>query len=101
VRIGASEFYLLIEQFFPEIEDSIVIGQPWKDDVRVILFVKMKAGKLTPQLKNQIAQKIRERLSPRSQSSPHHTTQHNKFNVVSHPLSPSKRGNTQKRGAKL
>jgi acetoacetyl-CoA synthetase len=65
VRIGASEFYLVIDQFFPEIEDSIVIGQPWKDDVRVILFVKMKSGKLTQELKHRISSKIKERLSPR------------------------------------
>jgi acetoacetyl-CoA synthetase len=66
VRIGASEYYLVIEQFFAdEIDDSLVIGQPWRDDVRVILFVKMKSGKLTPDLKNRICNKIREHLSPR------------------------------------
>jgi acetoacetyl-CoA synthetase len=43
VRIGTAEIYRLVETL-PEIEDSIVIGQPWQGDVRVVLFVKPAAG---------------------------------------------------------
>jgi len=58
---------LFLNSFFPlEIEDSLVIGQQWKDDVRVILFVVMKPNQqLTSDLKGRITKKIRERLSPR------------------------------------
>ena len=40
VRIGTAEIYRQVEQL-EEIEDSLVIGQDWKNDVRVILFVKI------------------------------------------------------------
>ena len=43
VRIGTAEIYRQVETI-EEIADSIVVGQDWKNDVRVILFVKMKAG---------------------------------------------------------
>jgi acetoacetyl-CoA synthetase len=40
----------------PEIADSLVVGQDWKGDVRVILFVKLAEGqKLTEELKNHIS----------------------------------------------
>jgi hypothetical protein len=49
-----------------EIEDSLVIGQDWKNDVRVILFVKMMVGhSLTEALKQKIRQVIRANASPR------------------------------------
>ena len=41
VRIGTAEIYRIIEQI-AEIEDSVVVGQEWQSDTRVILFVKMK-----------------------------------------------------------
>ncbi len=65
VRIGTAEIYRQVEQI-DEIEDSLVIGQPWKNDVRVVLFVKMKEGSdLTEELKNSIRSTIRSNASPR------------------------------------
>jgi len=65
VRIGTAEIYRQVEQL-EEIEDSLVIGQDWKNDVRVILFVKMMAGHhLTDALKQKIRQVIRANASPR------------------------------------
>jgi len=65
VRIGTAEIYRQVEQM-EEIEDSVVIGQSWKNDVRVILFVKLAAGfELTEELKAKIRQTIRTNASPR------------------------------------
>ncbi|MBW1998417.1 MAG: acetoacetate--CoA ligase, partial [Deltaproteobacteria bacterium] len=65
VRIGTAEIYRQVEQL-EEIEDSLVVGQDWKNDVRVILFVKMAEGyNLTDELKKKIAQTIRTNASPR------------------------------------
>jgi len=65
VRIGTAEIYRQVEQL-PEIEDSIVVGQPWKDDVRVVLFVKLNEGvQLDDELRNKIKRAIRENASPR------------------------------------
>jgi acetoacetyl-CoA synthetase len=65
VRIGTAEIYRRVEQL-EEIEDSVVIGQQWKNDVRVILFVKMApAFALTETLKDKIRRTIREHASPR------------------------------------
>jgi acetoacetyl-CoA synthetase len=65
VRIGTAEIYRQVEQL-EEIEDSLVIGQDWKNDVRVILFVKMMSGRgLTEALKQKIRQVIRANASPR------------------------------------
>jgi len=65
VRIGTAEIYRQIEQF-DDIEDSVVIGQNWKNDVRVILFVKLvNEVDLTEDLKQQIKKAIRSNASPR------------------------------------
>lgn len=65
VRIGTAEIYRQVENM-PEIADSLAIGQNWKDDVRVVLFVKMKAGcVLSPELEKQIKSSIRTNLSAR------------------------------------
>ena len=65
VRIGTAEIYRQLEQL-PEIDDSVVVGQNWKDDIRVILFVKLAAGyELTETLKAKIKQTIRTNASPR------------------------------------
>jgi len=65
VRIGTAEIYRQVEQF-AEIEDSLVIGQTWQDDTRVILFVKLSEGiSLSDDLKNKIRTAIRENTSPR------------------------------------
>ncbi len=65
VRIGTAEIYRQVEQL-DEIEDSLVVGQDWKNDVRVVLFVKIADGcELTDELKNRIRKTIRENASPR------------------------------------
>ncbi|MEW6260272.1 MAG: acetoacetate--CoA ligase [Thermodesulfobacteriota bacterium] len=65
VRIGTAEIYRQVEQV-EEVEDSLVIGQDWKNDVRVILFVKLKPGySLTSEIENRIRQTIRTHASPR------------------------------------
>ncbi len=65
VRIGTAEIYRIIEQM-EEIEDSVVVGQEWRQDVRVILFVKMNAGfTLTADLQETIKKQIRQHASPR------------------------------------
>jgi acetoacetyl-CoA synthetase len=65
VRIGTAEIYRQVEQL-AEIQESIVIGQPWDNDVRVVLFVILKPDyTLTPALIDRIKKHIREGASPR------------------------------------
>ena len=65
VRIGTAEIYRIMEQL-EEIEDSVVVGQKYQNDVRVILFVKMKQGyALNDELKDSIRKSIRSLASPR------------------------------------
>jgi acetoacetyl-CoA synthetase len=65
VRIGTAEIYRQIEKI-DEVEESIVIGQEWDNDVRVILFVKLKDEfLLTEDLISRIKKKIRINASPR------------------------------------
>lgn len=65
VRIGTSEIYRLVETF-PEIKDSVIVGQRWKNDERVILFVKMAEGfKLTGELIERLKKTIRAGTTPR------------------------------------
>ena len=65
VRIGTAELYRQVEQL-DEIEDSVVVGQKWVNDVRVILFVKLAPDiELTDDLKNKIRKTIRVHTSPR------------------------------------
>ena len=65
VRIGTAEIYRQVEQL-EEIADSVVVGQPWNNDVRVVLFVKLKPGyELTEDLKKRIRTTLKENASPR------------------------------------
>ena len=65
VRIGTAEIYRQVEQM-EEIDDSIVVGQSWKNDVRVLLFIKLAEGEeLSPELINNIKKSIRTNASPR------------------------------------
>jgi len=65
VRIGTAEIYRVVEAM-DEVVDSIVVGQAWDNDVRVLLFVKMAPGfELTEDLKNKIKRNIRENTTPR------------------------------------
>ena len=65
VRIGTAEIYNVVENM-DEVEDSVVIGQKWEDDERVILFVKLHEGNtLDNELKVKISKLIRGNCSPR------------------------------------
>jgi acetoacetyl-CoA synthetase len=65
VRIGTAEIYRVVEGF-EEVADSVVVGQDWQNDVRVVLFVKMAEGKeLTTELKKRLSAAIRDNASPR------------------------------------
>lgn len=65
VRIGTAEIYRQVENI-PEILDSLVIGQDWQNDVRVILFVKLRDGlEFSGELHKRIKTTIREKLTPR------------------------------------
>jgi acetoacetyl-CoA synthetase len=65
VRIGTAEIYRLTEAF-PEISDSIAVGQRRQGDERVILFVRLTDGNtLTDELRERIRTALRENASPR------------------------------------
>ena len=65
VRIGTAEIYAQVEQI-SEVLEAICIGQDWDNDVRVVLFVRLKEGaKLDDRLRDTIRQKIRSGASPR------------------------------------
>ena len=65
VRIGTAEIYKVVESF-EEILESIVIGQDWEDDIRIVLFVKLKEkASLDEKLKTEIKNKLRQLVSPR------------------------------------
>ncbi len=65
VRIGTAEIYRQVETI-DEVLDSLVVGQNWDNDVRVILFVKLRDGvELTEDLKKKIKKTIRENATPR------------------------------------
>ncbi|HWJ03611.1 MAG TPA: acetoacetate--CoA ligase, partial [Verrucomicrobiae bacterium] len=65
VRIGTAEIYRQVEGI-PEIQDSVVIGQNWDNDVRVILFVKLSEGVLLSEaLIDKIKATIRKNTTPR------------------------------------
>jgi acetoacetyl-CoA synthetase len=65
VRIGTAEIYRQVEQL-PEVLESIVVGQDWEGDVRVVLFVRLQNGvALDEALAKKIAQQIRRNTTPR------------------------------------
>jgi acetoacetyl-CoA synthetase len=65
VRIGTAEIYRQVEQL-DEIEESIAVGQDWQDDVRVVLFVRLRPGlTLDEALEKRIRSGIRSHCSPR------------------------------------
>ncbi|MBI2082563.1 MAG: acetoacetate--CoA ligase [Deltaproteobacteria bacterium] len=66
VRIGTAEIYRQVESI-PEVVDSLVVGQRWENDVRVILFVVLKK-ELT--LNEPLIRKIRETI--RAGTTPRH-----------------------------
>lgn len=65
VRIGTADIYRQLDAV-SEIADSVVIGQDWQNDVRVVLFVKLKEGQaLDDALKAKIKKSIKDGVSPR------------------------------------
>lgn len=65
VRIGTAEIYRQVE-YFPQIVDSVCVGQNWHDDVRVILFVVLQDGlDLDRKLIEEVRLRIRNYASPR------------------------------------
>ncbi len=65
VRLGTAEIYDVAEKF-REIKESIVVGQSWKNDIRIILFIVLNAGyKLNIEIKEKIKNAIRSKISSR------------------------------------
>jgi acetoacetyl-CoA synthetase len=65
VRIGTAEIYAQVEQV-PQVLESICIGQAFDNDVRVVLFVRLREGlTLDEALTDQIRRQIRAGASPR------------------------------------
>ena len=66
VRIGTAEIYRQVEAF-DEVVEAICVGQDWRGDVRVILFVVLRQGL---SLDDTLVARLRERI--RAQCSPRH-----------------------------
>ena len=66
VRIGTAEIYRQVEQL-PEVVESLVVGQEWDGDVRVVLFVRLAEGQTFDEA---LADRIRRRI--REHTTPHH-----------------------------
>jgi acetoacetyl-CoA synthetase len=65
VRLGTAEIYSEVEKFI-EIKESIVVGQSWDNDIRIVLFIVMNAKfYLTENLLKKIKIQIRHNASPR------------------------------------
>ncbi|WP_395687494.1 acetoacetate--CoA ligase [Aestuariivirga sp.] len=65
VRIGTAELYAQVEQI-PEVIEALAIGQDWDNDVRVVLFVRLRTGVLLDdELIGKIKTQIRHGASPR------------------------------------
>tara|TARA_R110000868_G_scaffold92100_4_gene255299 strand:+ start:30075 stop:32027 length:1953 start_codon:yes stop_codon:yes gene_type:complete len=65
VRIGTAEIYRQVEKL-PEIQESIVIGQEWDNDVRVVLFIVLREKyQLDELLMDRIRKQIRNNCTPR------------------------------------
>ena len=65
VRIGTAEIYRQVEKV-PQVLESIVIGQDWQGDVRVVLFVRLRDGvTLDDTLREEIRRMIRANTTPR------------------------------------
>ena len=65
VRIGTAEIYRQVEKV-DQVMESLCIGQDWQDDVRVVLFVRMKEGEsLNADIEKEIKDTIRANTTPR------------------------------------
>jgi acetoacetyl-CoA synthetase len=66
VRIGTAEIYRQVEEL-PEVVESLVVGQEWQGDVRIVLFVRLREGDI---LDESLGERIRRRI--RERTTPHH-----------------------------
>jgi acetoacetyl-CoA synthetase len=66
VRIGTAEIYRPVERL-PEVLESLVVAQDWEDDVRVVLFLRLRDGMMLDE-----ALRDRIRTEIRAHASPHH-----------------------------
>jgi acetoacetyl-CoA synthetase len=65
VRIGTAEIYRQAEQL-GEVAECLAVGQEWDNDVRIVLFVKLREGlELDDALRDKIRETIRRNLTPR------------------------------------
>ncbi len=65
VRIGTSEIYRVVEQH-PDIIESLIFGQEWQNDVRIVLLVRLAgSSQLTDSMASDLKQKIRSSSTPR------------------------------------
>jgi acetoacetyl-CoA synthetase len=65
VRIGTAEIYRQVEQL-PEVVEAIAVGQQWRGDERIVLFVRLRDGvELDETLRDAIREKIRGGATPR------------------------------------
>ncbi len=64
VRIGTAEIYRQVEQL-PEVLESVVVGQQWGDDSRIVLFVRLRDDAVLDEaLQERIRQQVRQETSP-------------------------------------
>ncbi|NVK43876.1 MAG: acetoacetate--CoA ligase, partial [Oceanospirillaceae bacterium] len=65
VRIGTAEIYRQVDKV-EAVQEAVAIGQSWQDDVRVVLFVRLRDGEcLDDALEQEIRQTIRRNTTPR------------------------------------
>jgi acetoacetyl-CoA synthetase len=65
VRIGTAEIYRQVEKIH-EVVEALVIGQDWQNDVRVVLFVRLRDGiTLNKDIVDRIRKQVREGATPR------------------------------------
>jgi acetoacetyl-CoA synthetase len=65
VRIGTAEIYRQVDDI-PGVEESLVVGQPWQGDVRIVLLLRLSSGAvLDEELRTEVRQRIRTGCTPR------------------------------------
>jgi acetoacetyl-CoA synthetase len=65
VRLGTAEIYSEVEKF-KEVKESIVVGQVWDNDVRIVLFIVLnRKYQLNKYLLKKIRIQIKKNASPR------------------------------------
>jgi len=65
VRLGTAEIYSELEKFI-EIKESIVVGQKWDNDIRIVLFIVLNPNyELNEKLLSELKRQIRKNASPR------------------------------------